>query len=98
VPVQQELTPYPDPAVKASPGDRSGRLVSCEHLTRRVTRTHRVRRVHHGADGPFPGQATERAEGRRGHETRWLGGAARNLLFMTAGRSVYSVYVSAHGC
>jgi gluconolactonase len=25
--------------VKASPGDRSGRLVSCEHLTRRITST-----------------------------------------------------------
>ena len=97
MPVQQELTPHPDPAVKASPGDSSGRLVSCENLTRRHHQ-HRVRRVDQAADGPVPGQAAERAEGHRGHESRWLGGSARNLLFMTAGRSVYSVHVSAHGC
>jgi gluconolactonase len=38
VPVQQELTPHPDPAVKATPGTvrTAG---SCEHLTRRITST-----------------------------------------------------------
>ena len=45
--------------------DNAGRLITCEHGTRRLTRT-RVRRHHHGAGRPLAGQAAELSERRHG--------------------------------
>ena len=50
--------------------DNQGRLVSCEHLTRRVT-PHRDRRLDHRARRQMAGQALQLAE-RRGREVRQL--------------------------
>ena len=41
--------------------DRQGRLVTCEHDSRRLTR-HRIRRQHHAADRPLRGQAPQLAQ------------------------------------
>ena len=60
--------------------DRQGRLVTCEHDTRRVTRTE-YRRHDHGAGRQIPGQAAQLAERHRGEVGRLdlvLGPAVRN--------------------
>jgi gluconolactonase len=118
--VTGEVTVFRQPSNNSNGNTRGrqGRLVTCEHLTRRVTRTE-----HDGAitvlmnswDGKplnAPNDVTVHSDGSVwftdpgwGIEGNYeetcanlcFGGVKKNRLFITAGRSLYSVYVGAQG-
>ncbi len=75
--------------------DRQGRLLACEHLTRRITRTEYDGRRHLVTDELNGPNGLAFSPERRANLA--FGGPKKNRLFMASCHSLYALYVETHG-